>query len=152
MSVHFSSQKDEWETPQKLFDELDAEFGFTLDVCATKENAKCKRYFVKPVHPDHRCGLTMSWANEVCFLNPPYGRAIRNWIWKAYESSLQGATVVCLIPARTDTLYWHRWIFPYAEVRFIKGRLKFSNSKNSAPFPSAIVIFRPYNLDNPPKK
>lgn len=318
MSVHFSSQKDEWETPQDLFDELDAEFKFTLDVCATHENVKCERYFTKENN-----GLTQDWSNpyrwiydlipfellefaqglvnclsfvcnmgwdtphppnaslenvgviqeDSCFLclgaqewlkepqnkhclftiglptptnpfvilsriifdncsnterihkelyrrlvyhlnknfelkirtslvwaawrsigfpinidaafsieetsapsneilihaaihsniiphidglikdamfppptiafcNPPYGREISKWIKKAHESSLDGATVVCLIPARTDTSYWHRYIFPYAEVRFLKGRLKFSNSKNSAPFPSAVVIFR----------
>ncbi len=138
MSVHFSSKSNEWTTPQYLFDELNEEFNFTLDPCATDENAKCSKYFT--IEDD---GLSKDWSNDVVFMNPPYGREIKKWIKKAYEESLNGATVVCLIPARTDTMYWHDFIFDKADdIRFLKGRLKFGNSKNSAPFPSAIVVYK----------
>ncbi|MCH4323798.1 phage N-6-adenine-methyltransferase [Staphylococcus haemolyticus] len=138
MSVHFSSKSNEWTTPQYLFDELNQEFNFTLDPCATEENAKCSKYFT--IEDD---GLSKDWSNDVVFMNPPYGREIKKWIKKAYEESLNGATVVCLIPARTDTTYWHDFIFDKADdIRFLKGRLKFGNSKNSAPFPSAIVVYK----------
>lgn len=138
MSVHFSSKSNEWTTPQHLFDELNQEFNFTLDPCATEENAKCSKYFT--IEDD---GLSKDWSNDVVFMNPPYGREIKKWIKKAYEESLNGATVVCLIPARTDTMYWHDFIFDKADdIRFLKGRLKFGNGKNSAPFPSAIVVYK----------
>ena len=137
MSVHFSSKSNEWTTPQYLFDELDDEFKFALDPCATDENAKCSKYFT--IEDD---GLSKDWSKDVVFMNPPYGREIKKWIKKAYEESLNGAIVVCLIPARTDTTYWHDFIFDKADdIRFLRGRLKFGNSKNSAPFPSAIVIY-----------
>lgn len=137
MEVHYSSKSNEWATPQNLFDELNDEFNFTLDPCATDENAKCSKYFT--IEDD---GLSKDWSNDVVFMNPPYGREIKKWIMKAYEESLNGATVVCLIPARTDTTYWHDFIFGKAnDIRFLKGRLKFGNSKNSAPFPSAIVVY-----------
>lgn len=134
----FSSNTDMWKTPQYLFDELDKEFGFDVDVCAITENAKCSKYFT----PEED-GLSKDWVG-VCWMNPPYGRAIGNWVKKAYESSVKGgATVVCLLPSRTDTRWWHDYcIDGGAEIRFIKGRLKFGDSKNSAPFPSAVVIFR----------
>lgn len=138
MKVHYSSKSNEWATPQNLFDELNEEFNFTLDPCATDENAKCSKYFT--IEDD---GLSKDWSNEVVFMNPPYGREIKKWIKKAYEESLNGATVVCLIPARTDTTYWHDFIFDKADdIKFLKGRLKFGNSKNSAPFPSAIVVYQ----------
>ncbi|MCH4365383.1 phage N-6-adenine-methyltransferase [Staphylococcus haemolyticus] len=138
MSVHFSSKSNEWTTPQYLFDELNEEFNFTLDPCATDENAKCSKYFT--IEDD---GLSKDWSNDVVFMNPPYGRGIKKWIKKAYEESLNGATVVCLIPARTDTTYWHDFIFDKADdIKFLKGRLKFGNGKNSAPFPSAIVVYK----------
>ena len=138
MEVHYSSKSNEWATPQNLFDELNDEFNFTLDPCATDENAKCSKYFT--IEDD---GLNKDWSNDVVFMNPPYGREIKKWIKKAYEESLNGATVVCLIPARTDTTYWHDFIFGKAnDIRFLKGRLKFGNSKNSAPFPSAIVVYQ----------
>lgn len=138
MSVHFSSKSNEWTTPQYLFDELNEEFNFTLDPCATDENAKCSKYFT--IEDD---GLSKDWSNDVVFMNPPYGREIKKWIKKAYEESLNGATVVCLIPARTDTTYWHDFIFDKADdIKFLKGRLKFGNGKNSAPFPSAIVVYK----------
>ena len=138
MEVHYSSKSNEWATPQNLFDKLNDEFNFTLDPCATDENAKCSKYFT--IEDD---GLSKDWSNDVVFMNPPYGREIKKWIKKAYEESLNGATVVCLIPARTDTTYWHDFIFGKTnDIRFLRGRLKFGNSKNSAPFPSAIVVYQ----------
>ena len=137
LTAQFSSASCEWATPQWLFDALDREFGFTLDPCATPENAKCGKYFT--VTND---GLKQSWAEEVVFMNPPYGTVIGVWMRKAWEASREGATVVCLVPARTDTEWWHRFAMR-GEVRLLRGRLKFGDSKNSAPFPSAIVVFRP---------
>lgn len=130
----FTSNSDQWETPQDLFEKLDREFQFETDVCALPENAKCEKYFT----PDQD-GLKQKWTGT-CWMNPPYGREIKKWVKKAYESSLEGATVVCLLPARTDTSWWHDYCMK-GEIRLIRGRLKFGNSKNSAPFPSAIVIF-----------
>jgi site-specific DNA-methyltransferase (adenine-specific) len=134
----FSSKSPEWETPQDLFDELNKEFNFTLDVCATKENTKVKdNYYTKGTD-----GLTSVWQGNVCWMNPPYGREIGKWVNKAYfENRFCGVQTVCLLPARTDTKWFHDYIYNKAEIRFIKGRLKFGNSKNSAPFPSMIVIF-----------
>ena len=118
MNVHFSSKSNEWTTPQHLFDELNQEFNFTLDPCATEENAKCSKHFT--IEDD---GLSKDWSNDVVFMNPPYGREIKKWIKKAYEESLNGATVVCLIPARTDTMYWHDFIFDKADdIRFLNIR------------------------------
>ena len=119
-SVHYSSKSNEWGTPQDLFDQLDEVYQFTLDLCATPYNAKCIKYYTK-----EEDGLSKDWSGECVFMNPPYGREIKKWVKKAYEESLKGATVVCLIPARTDTVYWHQYIFTFAEVKFIKGRLKF---------------------------
>lgn len=138
VDVHFSSKTNEWATPQAFFDDLDAEFHFTLDPCATAENAKCK-FFITP----ELDGLQQRWAPQVVFMNPPYGRELGQWVKKALDESLLGATVVCLIPARTDTSYWHNYIFGKAEVRFIRGRLKFGGAQFNAPFPSAVAIFRP---------
>ena len=138
MDVHYSSKTNEWSTPQDFFDELDKEFNFTLDPCSTSENAKCAKYFT--VEDD---GLKQDWSNDVVFMNPPYGRGIKHWIKKAYEEHMKGATVVCLIPSRTDTTYWHDYIFGKAsDIRFLRGRLKFGDSKNSAPFPSAVIIYK----------
>ena len=134
--VHFMSQRQDWETPQFLFDALDKEFGFEIDVCATAENAKCRRYFT-----EEDDGLAQSWSG-VCWMNPPYGRAIASWMKKAFESSFTGALVVGLVPARTDTR-WHKYVNRATEVRLLRGRLRFTGAENSAPFPSAIVIFRP---------
>lgn len=138
-NIHFSSRTDEWSTPQDLFDKLNAEFGFTLDPCATHENAKCPRYYTKEDD-----GLSKSWAGEIVFMNPPYGRQIGRWVRKAYEEWRDnGTTVVCLLPARTDTRWFHSYIYGKAtEIRFLPGRLKFGNAKNSAPFPSMIVVYR----------
>ncbi len=139
MSVHFSSKSNEWYTPQYLFDELNEKYQFTLDPCASHENAKCDKYFT--IEDD---GLTKDWSKDIVFMNPPYGRNIKHWIKKAYEESVKGATVVCLIPARTDTTYWHDYIFNNAyNIKFLKGRIKFGGASNSAPFPSAIVVFKP---------
>jgi phage N-6-adenine-methyltransferase len=138
-SVHYSSKSNEWGTPQDLFDQLDKVYQFTLDPCASPHNAKCIKYYTK-----EEDGLFKDWSGECVFMNPPYGREIGKWIKKAYEESLKGVVVVCLIPARTDTKYYHDYIFPYAEVQFIKGRVKFDNGTgefNPVPFPSAIVIF-----------
>ena len=137
LAVHFSSATDEWATPQWLFDALHREFAFTLDPCATRENAKCPRFFTREDD-----GLLQNWGDEVVFMNPPYGAMISRWMWKAYDSARKGATVVCLVPARTDTAWWHNSAMK-GEVRLLRGRLKFGNATNSAPFPSAIVIFRP---------
>ncbi|ATO50118.1 DNA N-6-adenine-methyltransferase [Brevibacillus laterosporus] len=131
----FTSSTDLWETPQDFFNQLNKEFGFQLDVCALPENAKCERYF----SPDED-GLQQEWTG-ICWMNPPYGRQIGKWIKKAYESSLNGATVVCLIPARTDASWWHAHCMK-GEIRLVKGRLKFGGSKWNAPFPNAVVIFR----------
>ena len=132
----FSSKDQTWETPLELFNRLDKEFNFTLDPCCTEETAKCKKYYTPTEN-----GLIQDWQNEIVFMNPPYGREISDWLKKAYEESLKGTLVVCLIPSRTDTKYWHDYCMKASEIRFIKGRLKFGNSKNSAPFPSAIVVF-----------
>ena len=137
LQVHFSSETCEWSTPQWLFDALDREFGFALDPCATAENAKCSKFFTAAEN-----GLEQSWDYQVVFMNPPYGRVIGAWMRKAWESSLRGATVVCLVPARTDTEWWHSFAMR-GEVRLLRGRLKFGESKSCAPFPSAIVVFRP---------
>ncbi|MCD3321617.1 adenine methyltransferase [Clostridium botulinum D/C] len=131
----FSSDDMTWETPQDLFNKLDNEFHFTLDVCALPETAKCKNYYTPEID-----GLKQEWKG-VCWMNPPYGRQIGIWLKKAYEESLKGIKVVCLIPSRTDTKYWHDYCMKASEIRFIKGRLKFGKSTNSAPFPSAIIVF-----------
>lgn len=136
LSALFSSRTDQWSTPSWFFDALDAEFGFDIDVCASPEHAKCKRYFTPEMD-----GLKQDWTGT-CFCNPPYGRQIARWVAKAYESAERGATVVCLLPSRTDTKYWHRYVMQAEQIRFLQGRLKFGNAKSGAPFPSAVVIFR----------
>lgn len=134
MNVHFSSNTDLWATPIDFFNKYNEKFNFELDVCATHENAKCAKYFT--IDDD---GLSKEWSG-ICWMNPPYGREIIKWMEKAYKSSLNGATVVCLVPARTDTKWWHEYAIK-GEIEFIRGRLKFGGSKNSAPFPSAVVTF-----------
>lgn len=137
-TVMFSSETDLWATPQDFFDELNKEFNFTLDPCATSDNAKCSKYFT--INED---GLKQDWQGHTVFCNPPYGRAIKDWVRKCYEESLKpNTTVVMLIPARTDTSYFHDYIYQKAkEIRFVRGRLKFGDAKNSAPFPSMVVVF-----------
>ena len=134
--VLFSSKNENWETPIQFFQALDDEFHFDLDVCALPENAKCEKYYT----PEDD-GLLKPW-NGVCWCNPPYGRTIGKWIQKAYETFAGGGTVVMLLPARTDTKWFHEYIYGKAEIRFIKGRLKFGGAANSAPFPSMVVVFR----------
>ena len=133
----FSSKSNEWETPQDVFDLLNDEFHFTLDPCSTHLNAKCEKHFT--IAED---GLKQDWRGETVFCNPPYGRELPLWIENAAKSAGGGTTVVMLIPARTDTPAFHDYIYNKAEIRFIRGRLKFGGSKNAAPFPSMIVIFR----------
>lgn len=142
LAVHLSSKTPEWGTPQWLFDELNKEFNFTLDPCATKENAKCKKFYTKKED-----GLKKSWNGEIVFCNPPYGTETGKWVKKAWDivDDSKGGTVVMLIPARTDTRYFHDYIYGKAEIRFIKGRLKFEGLQKGsgfAPFPSMIVVFR----------
>lgn len=136
--VMFSSATDQWATPQAFFDELNKEFGFTLDPCALPSNAKCTKYYTPTDN-----GLLQDWGGEIVFCNPPYGRAIYDWVRKcSEEASKPNTTVVALIPARTDTRYFHEFIYHQAkEIRFVKGRLKFGDAKSAAPFPSMVVIF-----------
>ena len=142
MSVHFSSKTPEWETPQEFFNELDKEFGFDLDVCATFENKKCKNWLGYGPGKIFCDGLKHNWKDAVCWMNPPYGREIGKWVKKAYEESQSGAkVVVCLLPSRTDTRWFHDYIQGKAEIRFIRGRLKFGGSQNAAPFPSMVVVY-----------
>jgi len=151
----FTSETNEWPTPGELFAALDAEFGFDLDPCATAENAKCARFYTEADD-----GLTQPWDGTV-FMNPPYGRQIGDWMRKAADEAERGATVVCLIPSRTDTAYWHETAMRASELRFIRGRLHFANARHAdrvadgratahnAPFPSVIVVFRPGHLGAP---
>tara|TARA_B100000886_G_scaffold175017_1_gene119855 strand:- start:10435 stop:10908 length:474 start_codon:yes stop_codon:yes gene_type:complete len=136
--VLFSSKTGNWATPQDFFNKLNWRFGpFTLDPCADSGNTKCTKYFTESDN-----GLSESWEGFTSFVNPPYGRGIDKWIRKAFEESRKNNTkVVMLIPARTDTKYWHQYVMKADEVYFIKGRLKFGDSENSAPFPSAVVVF-----------
>lgn len=137
LAVHFSSKSDDWSTPQDLFDSLNKEFGpFHLDPCANSGNTKCDRYFDKQTD-----GLKQDWSYSRVFMNPPYGREIGKWVKKAYEERLKGSVIVCLLPARTDTKWFHEYCMK-GEVRFLKGRLKFGGHKNPAPFPSMIVVFK----------
>lgn len=130
----YSSASDEYGTPKALFEELDAKWHFDVDVCATPENAKCKKFFTKEDD-----GLTQDWSKyNTCWMNPPYGRQIYSWVEKAYNC---GTTVVCLLPARTDTKWFHEFCLK-GDITFIKGRLKFNDGKTPAPFPSMIVVFR----------
>ena len=132
-----SSKSNEWATPQDFYDELNAEFGFTLDPCSTIENRKCERYYT--IEED---GLSKDWSQEIVFMNPPYGGNTGIWIKKAFEESKKGSTVVCLITAGTDRSYWHDYVLPYAaQIRFVRGRLKFNDVSETAPFASAVVIF-----------
>ena len=141
----FSSKNENWETPQDFFDALDNEFHFTLDPCANDENHKVPKYFTKEID-----GLSLDWGGEITFCNPPYGKQIGKWVKKAYETYKNAwnykykTVVVMLLPARTDTKWFHDYIYNKAEIRFIKGRLKFGGCKNSAPFPSMVVIYNPY--------
>ena len=137
-TVHYSSKSDEWTTPQPFFDKLNDEFSFVLDAAASAGNTKCETFFTQ-----ERNALDQSWKlGGAVWCNPPYSRGLQaKFIRKGYEESLRGTTVVFLIPARPDTAIWHDVILPKAEVRFVRGRIKFSGHKNAAPFPCAVVIF-----------
>lgn len=135
----FSSNDDSWETPPSLFNVLDMEFNFTLDPCCTKQTAKCKKFFTK-----EEDGLIQDWSKDVVFVNPPYGREIGKWVEKSYNEAKKGAKVVMLIPSRTDTKWFHDFIYTKAEIRFLKGRIRFLQNKkelNAAPFPTMLIIF-----------
>lgn len=136
MNVHFSSATDLWATPQSLFDELNQQYHFTLNPCATHANAKCAKHFTR-----QEDGLSQNWDGETVFMNPPYGREIGKWVAKAVSSK---ATVVMLLPARTDTRWFHDHLYgnPDVELDFLKGRLKLGSATNSAPFPSLIAHYR----------
>ena len=142
MTIHkslYSSRSEEWPTPQDFYKQLDYEFGFNLDPCATVRNAKCRRYFT--LKED---GLSQDWGRHVVFCNPPYGKQMRGWARKCYEAALEGATVVLLAHSRTDTRWFHDWVYgKAAEIRFVRGRLRFGDGKQSAPFPSMVAVFRP---------
>lgn len=150
----FSKQSDNWSTPQEFFDALDQEFTFQLDAAATKANAKCDLFFGPDAGEPYSDALAYDWnigyPPWAVYLNPPYSM-IGAFIGKAAIEALKGCTVVCLVPSRTDTKWWHVWVWnekthrprPGVEVRFVKGRLKFGDGKNSAPFPSAVIVFRP---------
>ena len=138
----YSSSTDEWETPQDLFNQLDGEFHFTLDVCATPQNTKCVKYFTK-----EQDGLTQDWQGETVWCNPPYGKQIGDWMRRLYEFSTGGGTAVALVPARTDTRWFHDFVYKKAEIRFIKGRIKFGTSKYNAPFPSMVVIYKQHKKE-----
>lgn len=135
----FTSNSAEWATPQAFYDELDKEFHFDLDPCCTEENRKCNHYFTKEDN-----GLEQSWENYRVFCNPPYGREISKWVEKAHKEVSEGGCplVVMLIPARTDTSYFHDYIYKKHEIRFVRGRLHFNESKDCAPFPSMVVVMR----------
>ena len=134
-SAFLSSQTVEWATEQAFFDQVNREFSFTVDVAADAGNAKCERFY--DIDSD---GLMQDWGGETVWCNPPYGDRIKDWMYKAATSE---ATTVLLVPARTDVKWFHEIVLPRAEVRFIKGRLRFGGSKDPAPFPTMLVIFRP---------
>jgi len=146
-SVLFSRKDEDWETPEEVYQGLNAEFHFTLDPCASEDTAKCIRYFTKEDD-----GLEQPWGTERVFLNPPYGRDIRKWIDKAIDASKSGALVVALVHARTDTRWFHEAIRWANEVRFRKGRIRFGHPGKddiNSPFPSVVMIFRPWCLPRP---
>jgi site-specific DNA-methyltransferase (adenine-specific) len=136
--IMFSSGTGVWSTPQDFFDKLNWRFGpFDLDPCASPYNTKCANFYTEIEN-----GLSKDWGGHTVFVNPPYGRGIDKWIKKGYEESLKDKTkVVMLVPARTDTKYWHEYVMKAAEIHFIKGRLKFGDATNCAPFPSAVIVF-----------
>lgn len=136
--VLFSSERMDWETPNELFLELNKEFSFTLDAASSHENAKCERHYT-----EKEDGLSQNWGGETVWCNPPYGKELPKWIKKcAEEGKKKNTTVVMLIPARTDTRAFHEYIYGKSEIRFLRGRVKFVGAKNSAPFPSMIVVFK----------
>lgn len=140
MKVHYSSNSNEWATPNYVFNKLKTRFNFTLDPCCTKETARCKKFYT--IKED---GLIQDWSKDITFCNPPYGRKIGLWVKKAYEESQKGGIVVMLIPARTDTKYFEKYCTKASQIIFISGRIKFVQGNNKpapAPFPSCIVVFK----------
>lgn len=137
--LFFSCATDQWETPQEFFEQLNNEFHFTLDPCADEANHKCDRYFTK-----EQDGLKQDWSGEIVFCNPPYGRKVGKWVEKCFREVYQGncKCVVLLLFANTDTKWFHDWIYNRAEIRFIKGRLKFGGGRVNSPKPSMVVVFR----------
>jgi phage N-6-adenine-methyltransferase len=141
LDVHFSSKSDEWGTPRALFDKLNSVFRFTLDAAASHDNALCGLYYTQADD-----GLSMCWKQHVTWVNPPYSK-LKDWLKKGAEEG-KHTTVVMLVPARTDTRAWQDYVMPNAtEIHYVRGRLKFGDSKNAAPFPSAIVVFSPRVAD-----
>ena len=133
----FTANRNDWETPKELFDSLDKEFHFTLDPCSTDENAKCRKHYT--IAED---GLSQDWTGETVFCNPPYGREAEAWIKKCFiHAATGGGTAVMLLPARTDTRAFHTYIYHRAEIRFLKGRIRYKGAKSAAPFPNMIVVF-----------
>jgi phage N-6-adenine-methyltransferase len=142
--VMFSSKSDEWGTPKEFFKKLDADYNFTLDPCATAQNAKCKNFYTMEDN-----GLEKDWEGETVFVNPPYGK-IKDWVLKCHKESLKPATtIVMLIPSRTDTRWWHQYCMTAHQIFFVKGRLKFEGGEHAAPFPSAVIVFK--SIHAPPK-
>ena len=133
-----ATTRHDWETPSDLFERLDAEFAFTLDACGSADNRKVHHYFSSE---DLVSALAKPWTGVV-WVNPPYGKTLGQWVEKAYRSSLEGATVVCLVPSRTDVAWWHDYAMKAAEIRFFRGRLRFGEAKWNAPYPSALLVFR----------
>ena len=142
MTIHqslFSSRSEEWPTPNDVFDMLNKEFRFSLDPCASRHNTKCRTFFTK-----RDDGLAQDWGSHRVFCNPPYGKTMQDWARKCFQASQRGATVVLLAHARTDTRWFHHWVYGKAsEIRFVKGRLRFGDGKQSAPFPSLVAVYRP---------
>lgn len=135
-SALFRSERNNWPTPWEFFIKLNDEFDFTLDVCALPENAKCSRYFTPEIND-----LSVPWIGERCFMNPPYGRKIGAWVKKARNEAERGALVVGLLPARTDTVWFHEHVYSHAHIEFLRGRIKFEGAASSAPFPSMIAVW-----------
>lgn len=144
--VMFSSASNEWATPQHFFDKLNRLYGpFTLDAAASADNYKVSNHYTLDDN-----ALDQDWSNNTVFLNPPYGRGIKDWVRKAHlESQKDNTTIVMLIPARTDTAYWHDYVMKADQILFVRGRLKFGDETNSAPFPSAVVVFRKSQFNAP---
>ena len=150
--VLFGAANDNWATPREVFEPLNAEFCFTLDPCCRPHTAKCAKFYT----PDED-GLSQDWSQDVVFMNPPYGRLIGKWMKKAFEEAQAGAIIVCLVPARTDTRWWHQYCMKSSEIRFFNRRIGFLaandnavlGSKANATFPSAVVVFRPNVSGNP---
>ena len=146
-AVLFSSRSDDWATPEWFFARVSRIYRLGLDVCATAANAKCPKFYT-PAED----GLTRDWTADAAgagvWMNPPYGREISKWVAKAAAEARKGTPVVALLPARTDTRWWHEWVAPFALVRFVRGRLTFGGARHIAPFPSALAVFDTLEVEN----